>query len=135
MAQISVAGERHIGACQATATLDPHRPVEPRAVDHDLVHVRVGQQWLQRPEAERPPRDPRGEVFTRAGVQHAGVTVDQRANASGQRDVVAACRSGGAGLGQQALTEAIRQVFDVGHARLRRDPREVRPGCVSARTW
>ncbi len=43
--------------CQPTVALDPHRP---RAVDHDLGHVGVGQQRGQRAEAVDAGRHPVG---------------------------------------------------------------------------
>ena len=79
VAQVGLALEAHAGRLQPPAPLDPHRR---GAGDHDLVHRRVGQQRLQRPEPERPLRDPRDELRAAVLAQHARLAVDQRADAA-----------------------------------------------------
>ena len=55
--------------------LHPHRS---GAGDHDLVHRRVGQQRLQRPEPERALGDPRRQLHAPVLAQHARLAVHQR---------------------------------------------------------
>ena len=66
------------GRLEPAAALDPGRG---RPADEDLVDFGVGEQRLERPEPERPLRDPLGERLASGRVEHPRLAVDQRPDA------------------------------------------------------
>ena len=104
MAWRSSASRREPGPArlQPPAPLDPHRA---DAVDEHLVDLRVAQQRLERPEAERELGDPVGQRGPRALVEDRGLARDERPD--GGRVPARLPR-----LGDEALAQAGRELVE-----------------------
>ena len=74
VAQLAVRREPDLGGLEPPAALDPRRR---GAADEDLVDLGVGQQRLERAEAERALGDPGDERVARALVEHRRLAVDE----------------------------------------------------------
>ena len=75
VAELPVAREPDLGGLEPPAPLDPRRR---GAADQDLVDLGVGEQRLERPEAERALGDPGHERGSRPLVEHRRLAVDER---------------------------------------------------------
>ena len=106
--EVALAREPHRRALDAAGALDPHRR---RAAHHHLLDGGVGEQRLERAEAERALGDPPGELG-------AGVLVeDGRLAIHELPDPPAEILAGLAGARQQAVAEVGGEGVEVGHQR------------------
>ena len=78
MAQVRLGLEAHTGGLDATAALDPDLA---GPVDHDLVDLGVGEQRLQRPEAERALGDETRQLGAIVLGQDRRLAIDHRTDA------------------------------------------------------
>ena len=123
VAQVGLAGEARGGRLDAAFTLDPD-PAGP--VDHHLVDGVVGQEGLERPEAERALGDPLREPCARGVVEQARLAVDERPDALVDVDA----REAGVGLGEQPVAQRPGELLErlvAVHARLRAGAGAIRP--------
>ncbi len=89
VAQSLLSRERDVGSDQAAPSFDPDLPV---TVDQNLLDVRVPEQLLQRPEADRVAKDAIGDGFPARPREQCRLVVDQVADGVGERRWIVVAR-------------------------------------------
>ena len=111
MQELGLARERGAGPLERAAALDPHLA---RAVHHHLVHVRIRQQRVERPEPGGKAHHALRERGPLDVVESGRLAIHERAHLGLERG--AGCRPV-TGLVDQAAAQRVRELVERVHAR------------------